>query len=393
MNPGKPRILRIINRFNVGGPTYNAAFLTKYLEVDFESMLIGGEKQESEASSLYITENLGLTIRVIPEMTRSIGIINDIKAYLKISKIIKEFRPDIVHTHASKAGAIGRIAARRNKVPFIVHTFHGHVFEHYFGKAKTSLIMAMERYLASFTDRIVAIGNAQKNDLGKRFKICSENKIVTIPLGFELEKFSESVDAKRSNFRKTYSLNENQVAVGIIGRLVPIKNHRLFIDVLSDLKMRDVPVKAFVIGDGELKEELIKYARSLNLSVGVDDSDIVFTSWIKNVDEAMAGLDIVALTSRNEGTPVSLIEAQATGKVVISTDVGGVKDVMSDGESGILCPDNDKSKFCESLEKLILDKNLRTQMGEKGKEFTKEKFHVNRLVSDIKKLYLELLNQ
>ena len=393
MSSGKPRVLRIINRFNVGGPTYNAAYLTKYLEDDFETMLIGGEKQESEASSLYITEKLGLTIKVIPEMTRSIGIVNDIRAYRSISKLIKEFRPDIVHTHASKAGAIGRLAAKRNKVPHIVHTFHGHVFEHYFGKVKTRLIITLEQVLASFTDRIIAISTAQKHDLSKRFNICPDTKIQIIPLGFELGKFSDSVDAKRAQFRNTFNLVENQVAVGIIGRLVPIKNHRLFLDVLSDLKKRNIVVKAFVIGDGELKEDLIDYAISVNLTVEGDAADFVFTSWIKNIDEVISGLDIVALTSRNEGTPVSLIEAQAAGKAVVSTEVGGVRDVVINGKSGLLCPDNDVKTFSEALEKLILNENMRKQMGEKGMQFASEKFHVDRLVANTKKVYLELLNQ
>jgi len=392
MSLEKPRVLRIINRFNLGGPTYNAAYLTKYLEGDFETMLIGGQKQDSEASSVYITEKLGIDVTIIPEMTRSIGILNEIKAYRKISRLIKEFKPDIVHTHASKAGAIGRLAAMRNKVPYIVHTFHGHVFEHYFGKVKTNIIIRLEQWLASFTDRVIAISEKQKNDLSHRFNICPENKIQVIPLGFDLARFTENTEVKREVFRKTHFLIDNEVAVGIIGRLVPIKNHRLFIDILSDLKMKNISFRAFVIGDGELKSELIDYAQNQGLSVGSDNADLCFTSWIKEIDHAIAGLDIIALTSLNEGTPVSLIEAQAGKKVVITTDVGGVRDAILEDESGILCPNDEVEYFSKNLEKLLLNKKLRNEMGEKGIDFVHEKYHVKRLVADVKKLYLELLN-
>jgi len=184
-----PRILRIINRFNIGGPTYNAAYLSKYLSSDFETLLVAGEKDETEDSSQFILQELGLKPIIIPEMKREINLKNDRIAYKKIKEIIADFKPDIVHTHASKAGALGRLAAYKMKVPVILHTFHGHVFHSYFGKAKTKMYKTIERNLARKSTKIIAISDIQKIELSKIHNITKPNNINVIPLGFDLIKF------------------------------------------------------------------------------------------------------------------------------------------------------------------------------------------------------------
>ena len=176
-----PKVLRIINRFNLGGPTYNAAYLSKYMAPEFETLLVGGMHDSTEKSSEFILEELGLEPLIIPEMKREINFKNDRIAYKKIKKIIQEFKPDIVHTHASKAGALGRLAAHKMGVKVIIHTFHGHVFHSYFGKLKTEFYKFIERKLAKRSSKIIAISELQKQELVEKYKICSEEQTVVIP--------------------------------------------------------------------------------------------------------------------------------------------------------------------------------------------------------------------
>lgn len=199
-----PKVLRILNRFNLGGPTYNAAYLTKYLAPDFETLLVGGAIDEHEESSMHITDRLGLTPLIIPEMKREISPFNDYKAYQTIKKIIKDFKPDIVHTHASKSGLLGRMAASAMQVPVIIHTFHGHVFHSYFGKAKSEIYQKLERYAAQKSSAIIAISEKQKHELCNIYRICTPEKTHIIPLGFELDKFNTNKEEKRSLFRKRW---------------------------------------------------------------------------------------------------------------------------------------------------------------------------------------------
>ena len=221
----KIKVLRIINRFNLGGPTFNAAYLTKYLEGDFETLLVGGVKYDEEESSEFILEKLGITPVVIPEMKRSISFKEDRIAYQKIIKIIEEFKPDIVHTHASKAGALGRLAASKCKVPVVIHTFHGHVFHSYFGSLKTLFYKTIERWLAKKSTKIVAISDIQKKELWEDHGICKKDKITVVPLGFDLDKFQKNTEEKRKSFRLKYKISDDEVSIGIVGRLVLIKNH------------------------------------------------------------------------------------------------------------------------------------------------------------------------
>jgi glycosyltransferase involved in cell wall biosynthesis len=394
----KIKVLRIINRFNLGGPTFNAAYLTKYLNDEFETLLVGGDKDESEESSTFILEQLNLEPIIIPEMRRDIGFKEDKIAYQKIKEIIKKFKPDIVHTHASKAGTLGRMAAAKCKVPVIVHTFHGHVFHSYFGKTKTAIFKNIERYLARKSTAIIAISDIQKRELSEEHKICKASKIKVVPLGFDLSRFQENQEEKRISFRNNYLLDDDEIAIGIIGRLVPIKNHKLFIDAVNQLtKKSNKKVRAFIIGDGEEKENLLNYCTELKIDF-IEYTNIqkkaaiTFTSWIKEIDWANAGLDIIALSSLNEGTPVSLIEAQASNKPIVTTNVGGVENVVLNNQTGFIVPANDLQQFYNSLHQLVEDDELRLNMGQKGWNHVKEKFHYTRLVNDMQKLYVSLLN-
>jgi glycosyltransferase involved in cell wall biosynthesis len=391
-----PRILRIVNRFNLGGPTYNAAYLTRYMSDEYETLLIGGAHSESEEDSLHITKQLNIDPIIISEMKRDISPKEDHMAYKKILQLIDWYKPDIIHTHASKAGALGRLAAIRKRTPVIVHTFHGHVFHSYFNKVKTQAYISIERKLARHSDAIIAISPIQKRELVEQFAIAEENKVKVIPLGFDLRRFKENQEAKRHEFRKIYAVSDDCVAIGIIGRLVQIKNHELFLKLAK--KVRDETnkkLKFFIIGDGELMPELQNSALNYQLishSYGENDS-LVFTSWIKNIDEAIAGLDIIVMTSNNEGTPVSLIEAQAGERAIVSTDVGGIRDIILAGESGLISPKDDLNEMSNNLLSLINDEKRRKHMGESGYAFVKDKFTYDRLANDMNLLYKELLDK
>lgn len=393
-----PKVLRIINRLNIGGPTFNAAYLTKYLSPEFETLLVSGTIDDGEASSEYILEELGIKPIYISEMQRPIRPLKDRKAYLKIQQIIKEFQPDIVHTHAAKAGALGRLAAANSKVPVILHTFHGHVFHSYFHPLVTKAFIHIERFLAKKSSKIIAISELQKKELSQDFKICSEEKIVVIPNGFDLDRFQKDYEQKRDAFRNQYKIPEDVVAIGIIGRLAPIKNHEMFLKSINLLqKLTKIPFMTFIIGDGELRSKLEEICNQLDLPFakldqGENPTLINFTSWIKAIDYANAGLDIIALTSLNEGTPVSLIEAQASGNPIVTTDVGGVADVVHHEKAGFLTPSNQPEPFAKALHILLENPDLRKSMGDYGVQFAFKNFGYQRLVNDMANLYRSLLN-
>lgn len=386
------RVLRIINRFNLGGPTYNVAYLSKYISAEFETLLIGGAKDETEESSNFIVEKLGLTPLLIEEMQRKINIESDYAAYKKIKQIIKEFKPDIVHTHASKAGTLGRLAASACGVKIIVHTFHGHVFHSYFGKLKTAVYKNIERYLATKSTAIIAISDIQKNELVNDYHICNANKVHVIPLGFDLSKFQINQAEKRKIFREKYNIAEDEIIISIIGRLVPIKNHTLFLEAINNVIKRSTQkICALIIGDGEERMSIEKKAKELGLSTANGQRVLIFTSWIKEIDIALAGTDIVALTSFNEGTPVSLIEAQAANKPVVTTNVGGIENIVLSNETAFLCENNNVNQFADALLKLTENSELRKRMSEKGWMHVEKKFHYNRLINDMEKIYKQLL--
>lgn len=406
-----PRILRIINRFNLGGPTHNAGYLTRYLPGQYETLLVGGGQEAEEEGSGHILEAMGVRPMILPEMQREVAPWRDGAAYRRIRQLIKEFRPDIVHTHAAKAGAVGRMAAADMGVKAIVHTFHGHVFHSYFGPLRTALYKNIERFLALRSSHIVAISDRQKEELVQEHRICPGRKVSVIPLGFDLSKFQEDLPRKRALFRKVYGVADDELAVGIIGRLVPIKNHELFLQAAHRVHQRTGrKVRFFIVGDGEERERLQGVVSGLGLSSTqgpyfnghgfghglnggpmVERVQVTFTSWIKEVDVVNAGLDIVVLTSLNEGTPVSLIEAQAANRPVVSTRVGGVENVVLEGTTALLSPAADTEAFTTNLVRLIEDDALRATLGTSGWEHVRERYHYTRLVKDTAALYERLM--
>jgi glycosyltransferase involved in cell wall biosynthesis len=406
-----PRVLRIINRFNLGGPTHNVAYLSRFLAPEFETLLVGGKWGENEEGSQHILDDLGLKPVFLPEMQREVAPWRDRAAYRRIKQIIQDFKPDIVHTHAAKAGAVGRMAAADLGVPVIVHTFHGHVFHSYFGKVRTHLYKSIERFLARRSSAIVAISERQKQELVEEHRICSAEKVTVIPLGFDLNRFQTDQDVKRKLFRNVYGIEDDEIAIGIVGRLVPVKNHDLFLDAINHVSQRSGKrVRAFIVGDGEERDRLEQRTSALGMSMAkgpyfnghgfghgvngkpvVPKATITFTSWIKEIDIVNAGVDVVALTSLNEGTPVSLIEAQASNRPVVSTQVGGIENVVVPGRTALLSASDDPRALGENLLRMVEDDELRTNMSRAGWQHVRAKYHYSRLVDDTAALYRSLL--
>jgi glycosyltransferase involved in cell wall biosynthesis len=394
-----PRVLRILNRLAVGGPVLNATYLTKFMSPDFETLLVVGEIEDHEKSAEYLIHELGINHVTIPGMGRSINPASDYFAYQELKKLIKSFKPDIVHTHAAKPGALGRLAASATNVPGIVHTFHGHVFHSYFNSAKTRFFINTERYLGRKSDAIIAISEQQKKELAQDFKIAPEEKFHVVPLGFDLDRFQTGQEEKRKKFRTEFSIADDEIAIGIIGRLVPVKNHYLFLKAIKHVfDHSSKKVKAFIIGDGETREDLENLANEVGIPFSSQNSaehmhPLVFTSWRSDVDVINAGLDIICLTSFNEGTPVSLIEAQAANKPIVSTRVGGIADIVVEGETALLADIQDAETFSNHLLRLVEDDELRQRLGSKSRSHVLGRFSYQRLVEDMSRLYYHLLEK
>jgi glycosyltransferase involved in cell wall biosynthesis len=383
----------------LSGPMLNAALLTKHLAEDFDTLLVGGAEEDKEANAQYVFDDMGVSYTKIDAMQRSVNPLKDYPAYKQIKNIIREFKPDIVHTHAAKAGAVGRLAAAHMGVPVILHTFHGHVFHSYFNPLKTQAFIEIERYLARKSSCIIAISEQQKKELSQDFKICSAEKINIIPLGFDFSRFIDNQDIKREIIRQEFSIAPQTIAIGIIGRLAAVKNHKLFIDAVKSIKDKTKKkIQFFIVGDGELREELEIQALGCGIPFATpekpkNDALLVFTSWRKDVDSILAGMDIIALTSLNEGTPVTLIEAQAAKKPIVSTNVGGIIDVVKEGKSALLSPSGKLEPFVDNLMALIENDTMRTQMAGEAQLYTLNKYGYQRLVNDFNLLYNNLLHR
>ncbi|MBN1526077.1 MAG: glycosyltransferase family 4 protein [Candidatus Omnitrophica bacterium] len=379
------RVLRIIARLNIGGPAVNASILSSSLDAKtFSTKVIYGSLAKGEGSFKYLMEQQGVDMELVPELGREISPLGDIKAFFKILGIIRRERPDIVHTHTAKAGTLGRMAAALCGVKVKIHTFHGNVFEHYFGPVKTALFVMIERFLGLVTDKVVVLSERQKDDIARRFKIMPGSKCAVIPLGVDISRLSAS-NGVSVDLRKELAIDDKTVLVGIIGRLVPVKNHIMFLSAAAGVRKRRPDLKAvFVIaGDGELSGVL----KSFSNSIGLEDC-VRFLGWRDDLAVLYKALDVVALTSLNEGTPLALIEAMACSRPVIATDVGGVGDIVEDGANGILVKKNDLGGFVAGLIRLIESGELRHRLGAEGLKrsayFSKEN-----LVKNMTKLYLD----
>lgn len=379
------KIARIQSRLVVGGPSMYTVPLSHYMDKNgYEIILIGGDGSKNEKSIEPQLKRGQCKYYIIPEMGREIDAFNDIKAFIKLIKILRKEHPAIIETHTAKAGAIGRLAAIFTSSKCVVHTFHGHVFNSYFGKVKSKLFIWFERFLALLSDKIVVISKQQEYDIVHKYKICSQQKVELVELGFDWTHFLNS--GNEFDLKHTFNIAKRKKVIAIIGRLVAIKNHALFLEIAHLLNQKSPDSYHFlIVGDGELKENLRQEAESLNLQ------DVVtFTGWQQTDAAFYKGIDLLLLTSLNEGTPVTIIEALVTGTPVISTKVGGVEDVMKYFDTRYLVEDFSKTAFVTLIEYII--KNNIEVLPESKKQVTLV-YSVNRVAKQLDTLYKNIIDR
>jgi glycosyltransferase involved in cell wall biosynthesis len=382
----KIKIIRVVSRLNIGGPTINVVLLTAGLDRSrFDSILVCGRENPGEGSMLDYATGHGVAPVTIPEIVADFRLgPRELQAIVRLYRLIRRERPAIVETHTAKAGFVGRLAARLARVPVVVHTFHGHILDGYFGLLKTGLLRQMEQALARMTDAILAVSERVKRDLVAH-RVASPDRITVMPLGLELEPFLASHRVK-GRFRAELGLDARERLVGIVGRLFPIKNHQLFLEAAKLVMRSDDQARFVVVGDGTLRPELEARARSL----GIGDR-VVFTGWRRDLPCIYADLDLLVISSDNEGTPVVAIEAMASGCPVVATSVGGVPDVVRNGENGVLVPPRSRRELAEGISKILKDQPLRASLGETARADVRERFASRRMIADRERLYLGLL--
>jgi glycosyltransferase involved in cell wall biosynthesis len=406
------KIIRIIARLNVGGPAKHVVWLTSGLQdAGFDTLLVTGTVPDGEEDMSYFADEAGVRPLYFPEMSREISLKDAITVW-KLFRLFLRERPDIVHTHTAKAGTVGRAAGilyrwltpgaliGKSRECKFVHTYHGHVFHSYYGRNRTRVFLAIERLLARMiTDRLIVISKQQSVEIGEKFRVGRSGQLKVIPLGLDLGLFEEHA-SRRAKFRHEFCVPDHTILIGIVGRLTEIKNHQMFLNVVWRLKLidpalrRQGAVRFIVIGDGGLRQTLEQQSQQLDV-----DRDIIFIGGRKDPEYFYPALDVVALTSRNEGTPLTLIEAMANARPVVATSVGGVVDllgdVVEDGpyqvcRRGIAVPPGDEEAFAAALSRIIRDRSLRQELGERGLEFVEVNYSKERLFEDIKHLYEEL---
>jgi len=406
------KVIRIIARLNVGGPARHVIWLTSGLrEAGYDTLLVAGRVPEGEEDMGYFATEVGVVPKYIREMSREISW-KDAVTVWKLFRLFLRERPDIVHTHTAKAGTVGRSAGflyrwltpgaligRPRRCKF-VHTYHGHVFHSYYGPGRTRMFLAIERLLARLvTHRLIVISKQQRLEIGEKFRVGRAEQFKIVPLGLDLGVFSEHA-TRRAKFRHELCIPDHSILIGIVGRLTEIKNHQMFLNVVARLKKidpacrRQGEVRFIIIGDGGLRADLELQTQMMGL-----DKDVIFVGSRKDPEYFYPALDVVALTSRNEGTPLTLIEAMANARPVVATSVGGVVDllgeVVEDGpykvcRRGISVPAGDEAAFVAALSRIIRDRSLRQELGDRGLEFVEVNYSKERLFEDIKELYGEL---
>lgn len=407
------RIVRVIARLNVGGPAKHVVWLTAGLERDdCTSLLVAGTVPEGEEDMGYFASEQGVEPFFIQEMSREISL-KDVLTIWKLYRLLLRERPDIVHTHTAKAGTVGRIAGLlyrwttpavllgRPRQCRLIHTYHGHIFHGYYGPIRTRLFLLIEKLLAFLgTDRIIVVSEQQRLEIHEHYGVGRASQFAVIPLGLDLTIFAES-ESRRQHFRQELNAAEDDLLIGIVGRLTEIKDHELFLRAAALLSAQLPEAQRrllfVVIGDGARRASLESLARSLHL-----ENKVTFVGTRRDPENFYPALDIVSLTSRNEGTPLTLIEAMANARPVIATAVGGVVDLLGDigwandaysvCERGISVNPDDAPAFAEGLDRLIKDRDLRRKIGERGLQFVEQHYRKERLLDDVRSLYLELLD-
>jgi glycosyltransferase involved in cell wall biosynthesis len=371
--------MRIIARMNVGGPAVQVSGLMRGLNhEEFHHKLYTGFCSNDEADYLDAVAT-DIQATRIEAFGRRVSLSGDIKAFLTLVKAIREFKPHIIHTHTAKAGFLGRIASLASLQNSIrVHTFHGHLLVGYFGKFRRLLVIVAEKSLAIFTHQLLAVGDKVRQDL-INVGIGEEKKFILMPPGLEINALPSKIKSKAH-----FGLSNDRLQCAFIGRVTQIKRPDRFLDVVTEIKRRSLKLDFFIVGDGELLKNCRERISEQNLPVKV-------LGWQSNIERVFSSADIVLLTSDNEGTPLSLIQAGMSALPVVATNVGSVSEVVLNNVTGIIT-ELDVQEIADALERLVNSQVLRSQLGDAAREFTLASFGVERLVHDHEVLYKKLLS-
>lgn len=374
------RIMRIIARLNIGGPAIHVALLTQRMSApDYESVLVCGNIDEAEGDMAYFARERGVEPVIVPALGRALNPLGDLRTIWTLYRMMRRYQPDVVHTHTAKAGFTGRVAAWLAGVPVIVHTFHGHVFRGYFSPMRTKVFLLLERLTARMSDAVITLTEALKGEIADEFHVTSREQIVVLPLGFDLSPFL-SAERKNGAFRRAWNIADDALLIGIVGRLVPVKNHALFLEAAAKVHAARPDARFAVVGDGELRDAIEVQVDTL----GLHDA-VVFTGWQRELAPVYADLDALVISSINEGTPVSVIEALATGCPVVTTAVGGLPDLLEGGNLGTLVPSGDADALANAL--------FASPSPVDARQLMHERYSVDRLVRDLDTLYRDLLKK
>jgi glycosyltransferase involved in cell wall biosynthesis len=377
--------MRIIARLNIGGPALHATLLTEALDPErYVSVLVSGDVEGNEGSYLELHGRSDLRIVRVAALGRNIRGVKDLAALSQLIRLMREFKPDIVHTHTAKAGTLGRLAARLAGVPVVVHTYHGHIFRGYFSHPVTQFFLVIERFLARFSHRLLTVSPTVRKEL-LDLGIGTAEQMIVLPLGLDLERFRRSA-ALKGELRRELGIADDALLVGIVARLVPIKAHDTFLKAAAIVAARNARARFLIIGDGERRAELEELSRTL----GINDR-VTFLGWRGDLDRIYADLDVVALTSENEGSPVSLIEAMTSRCAVVSTRVGGVPDLIEDRVNGLLVRPAHPQALADALQELLADPALRLTLGAAAGAKAYPAYSARRLLDDMDRLYRSLL--
>jgi glycosyltransferase involved in cell wall biosynthesis len=377
------RVLRVIARLNVGGPAIHATLLTAGLDPErYESLLVHGREAGDEGNYLDLTGQTVTARHEIPALGREISPFRDPAAHRELARLIRRYRPTIVHTHTAKAGFLGRLAAWRAGVPVIVHTYHGHVFHDYFSAAKTRVFVELERRLARVTHRLVTVSDTVRDEILSR-GIGRREQFDVIRLGLNLDPLIES-HRHAGELRLSLDLPDGAKTVGIVARLVPIKAHEVFLAMAARVVAERPETVFLIVGDGERRQALEASVADRGLAPHVE-----FLGWRADLARIYAGLDVVVLTSLNEGSPVALIEAMAAARPVVATRAGGVAELV--GEAGLLADVGDDAGLARQVLRVLSDPDLTGELGRAARRRVVPAYSRERLIDDVDALYRRLL--
>jgi glycosyltransferase involved in cell wall biosynthesis len=383
------RVIRVIARLNMGGPALHVSYLTSGLESrGYRTTLVAGSLARGEGSMAFVAEQQGVEVVQVPQLSREISPLGDAQSILQLVRLIKRERPHILHTHTAKAGAVGRIAALLAgdaRPPIIVHTFHGHVLQGYFGPIRAAFFREIERRLASATTRLVAVSPQVRDDLVE-FGVAPPERFAVVRLGIELDQRTRANPDARRELRRLFGVPEDRFVVGWIGRMTAVKRLPLVLEGFKLLVDRGVDATLCLVGDGPDRDEAERLAHRLGIM-----KRCLFVGYQLDVAPYYELFDALVLPSANEGTPVVAIEALAAGRPVVATDVGGVSDVVKDGVDGYLVRSGDATALATRLADLATDAEKRRAMGAAGAADVPSRYAVQRLIDDVDALYRELL--